>query len=111
MTALRVFYNPKILDDSYKFSASGNYFAPPFSQDRQGYIDYINTLPLIAQPEVYGLNENADISKDIKDTNLLLDSLLLTQARDTGGDAGGADAKSPDDILAEVALDILTRLK
>jgi len=109
MTTLRIFYNPEILKESYRFSPSGNYYAPPFAQDRQSYIDYINTMPLLASPELYGLHENADITKDIKDTNIILDSLLLTQPRDTG--AADAGAKSQDDVISDVAGDILTRLK
>ena len=53
----------------------------PFPAAGRGYLDYINTLPLIAQPEVFGMHENADITKDLQETNLLLDSIMLTQVR------------------------------
>ena len=33
---------------------------------RRGYMEYINGLPLISQPEVFGLHENADITKDLQ---------------------------------------------
>ena len=107
MTIINQFYTPEILRDDHKFSPSGKYFAPGFSQDRQAYIDYISTLPLIASPEVYGLHENADITKDIKDTNMLLDSLMSTQSRDS---SGGGEGKSVEEIIADVAIDISSRL-
>jgi dynein heavy chain len=106
MTIMEIFYNPKILDDHYKFSESGLYGAPPFAQERSAYTEYIGSLPLLASPEVYGLHSNADISKDIKDTNSLLDSLMLTQSRDSGGSGG----KSADELISEVASDISGRI-
>lgn len=35
--------------------------------------------------QVFGLHENADITKDLKETNQLLESVLLTQSRDASG--------------------------
>ena len=51
---LEIFYNDKIIfDDSYKFSPSGLYFAPPKGTYDQ-YVEYIRKLPLIPHPEVKG---------------------------------------------------------
>jgi hypothetical protein len=49
--------------------------------------EYIDSLPRVAAPEVYGFHANADIAKDVKDTEIFLDSFGLTQSRDSG--AGG----------------------
>ena len=54
-------------------------------------------LPLIEQPEVFGLHDNATITKDLQDTNLMLSSLLLTQSRAAGG--GDGEGKSIEDTL------------
>jgi dynein heavy chain, axonemal len=51
------FYNPNILDDDYKFSSSGIYYAPP-EGDLNSYRDYIKTLPFNEGPEVFGLHDN-----------------------------------------------------
>lgn len=50
-----------------RFSDSGTYYAPT-KGDYESYVDYIRDLPLIPHPEVFGLHENADITKDQKET-------------------------------------------
>ena len=37
-------------------------------------MDYIRELPLIPHPEVFGLHENADITKDQKETQEVSDN-------------------------------------
>lgn len=50
-----------------RFSSSGVYFSPANST-YQSYVDYIRALPLNPNPEVFGLHENADITKDNQET-------------------------------------------
>ena len=53
-------------------------------------MDYIRNLPINADPGVFGLHSNADITKDNQETNQLLNGVLLTLPRQSGG-----GAKSP----------------
>ena len=93
-------FNVNIMDDEYRFSPSGTFYAPP-EGEYEDYLEYFKTLPLAAEPEVFGLHANADIAKDQKETDLLLDSILLTQSS-----AGGGGGKSKEETLAEVAAQI-----
>ena len=43
--------NPEVLKDSFRFSESGQYFAPP-KGTYEDYIDFIKSLPLSQNPEV-----------------------------------------------------------
>ena len=50
-----------------RFSPSGTYRAPPHGEF-QTYVDYVRSLPIVPHPEVFGLHENADITKDNQET-------------------------------------------
>lgn len=52
------------------FSESGIYHVPK-NTAYTGCIDYIKSLPMNPRPEVFGLHENADITKNNYETNLV----------------------------------------
>lgn len=44
MTLLEDYYTEKIFEDEYRFSPSGIYFAPPYSEYEK-YQDFLTKLP------------------------------------------------------------------
>lgn len=106
MSILNIFYNEAVFDDDYRFSPSGLYYAPP-EGTHSSYIDYIRGLPLAAQPEIYGLHANADITKDQQEADLVLASILSTFGSSTAGGGGGL---SRDELLDELAADVSERV-
>ncbi|XP_052080869.1 dynein axonemal heavy chain 7-like isoform X1 [Mytilus californianus] len=99
------FYSPKINEDeNYYFDDTHLYYAPK-EGEFESYLEYINSLPLVPKPGIFGMHDNADITKDQGETKLLFDNILLTQARASSG--GG---KSTDEVVDEVAADILSKI-
>lgn len=43
----------------------------PQDTDHSSVVEYIKTLPIIPQPEVFGLHDNADITKDNQETAIV----------------------------------------
>ncbi|XP_068084555.1 dynein axonemal heavy chain 3 [Anabrus simplex] len=99
---LSIFYTPEVITvEKYTFSQSGDYYVP-VNTDYESCLAYIKTLPLASLPEVYGLHDNADITKDNNETNQLLNGVLLTQTQITAGPAG----VDTDQVIIELAADI-----
>ncbi|XP_018409373.1 PREDICTED: dynein heavy chain 3, axonemal-like [Nanorana parkeri] len=93
-----------ITEDDYAFSPSGKYFAPK-NGTHDAYMEYIKSLPLNADPEVFGLHINANITRDQKETAKLFDWILTTLPKQTSG--GG---KSTSEVVHELIDDILSKI-
>ncbi|XP_012645608.2 dynein axonemal heavy chain 3 [Microcebus murinus] len=104
LSLLSTFYCKEIEQDHYRLAPGDTYYIPPHGS-YQTYIDYLRGLPITAHPEVFGLHENADITKDNQETNQLFQGVLLTLPRQSGG-----SGKSPQEVVEELALDILSKL-
>jgi dynein heavy chain len=100
---LRRFYAPEFLDDNHLISPSGQ-FRCPKDGPREDYMEYIDGFDLIASPEVFGLHDNATLTKDQNDTNNLLNSVIDTEGGGSGSSGGSGASK--EDIIASVAADI-----
>ena len=106
-TAVRNIYCAGILQDGFFLNASGSYRVPIDElQSHEATVDYVRQWPLMPSPDVFGFNDNADITKDLKEVTQTLTTVLITQS--AGG--GGAGAKSFDEIMMEMSKDILAKL-
>ncbi|XP_063786085.1 dynein axonemal heavy chain 3-like [Pseudophryne corroboree] len=93
-----------ITEDHYTFSPSGKYFAPK-NGTHDSYMEYIKSLPLNAEPEVFGLHVNANITREQKETEELFDGILTTLPKQTS--RGG---KSTSEVVHELIVDILSKI-
>uniref|UniRef100_A0A6I8N855 Dynein axonemal heavy chain 3 n=1 Tax=Ornithorhynchus anatinus TaxID=9258 RepID=A0A6I8N855_ORNAN len=104
LSLLSIIYNKDIEKDKYVI-APGEVYYIPLHGPYQSYIEYIRGLPITTHPEVFGLHENADITKDNQETNQLFNGVLSTLPRQAGG--GG---RSPQEVVEDLAGDILSKL-
>ncbi|XP_052746778.1 dynein axonemal heavy chain 6 [Bicyclus anynana] len=93
-TILKQFFAPPTLEDAYKYSPSGIYYCPRL--DKLAAVrDYCDGLPVIEDPEVFGMHDNANIAFENKETSTLIRTIVDVQPRSGGG--GGGD--TPDQIV------------
>lgn len=65
--------------EPYQFDPTSDIYYCPNAKEYDVFLEHIRQIPLLTEPSVFGMNENADIIKDQKEMQMLCDSLLLTQ--------------------------------
>merc|ERR550514_2005887 len=114
---LEDYYCPEILEDGYKFSVSGKYYAPE-NGPLSSYLHYIRSLPLNQSPEVFWLHSNANLTAAINEANgNLANAMKMINAFGGGGgddDEDEGDKKkaviTPEQRYSEIAADIAARM-
>jgi len=59
---LETFICPGILEEGYAFTSSGIYKLPPRGSNVEEMLEYVQSLPDVDSPEIFGMNDNADIA-------------------------------------------------
>lgn len=90
---------------SCRYTEDGKYYPPP-PGDMQSVRDYIDQLPLIDSPEIFGLHRNAAIAFENSETRYLMDTIISVQPR-TGGAVGG---KTTDQVVEELAIELAGKM-
>ena len=83
----------------------GIYYCPD-KDTLNEFREYITDLPVIDEPEIFAMHDNANITFQRQETMSLINTILEVQPRMAGSGGG----KSNDDIVYELADSILARL-
>jgi dynein heavy chain len=105
---MKSFYNPQLLEGTYKFDRDGTFYSidPDESDPHASYLAYIDTLPMVASPGVFGMHDNAKIASANNETFSMFEICLSMQADGSGG--GGASSR--DRIIEAAAKDIFSQV-
>ena len=109
------YLNPETVTDGFTFNPKTPIFKIPDNfnykvdnyESITQYHSYIKMMPEIDTPEIFGLHPNADLTFRVKEVNQLFDTLSNTQPK---GGGGGGDGMSREDIAAEKATELLSRM-
>lgn len=105
-TILDKFYNESVLKDKYNFSSKDYYYIPQEPMSLEQGLEFIESLPDLNEPELYGLHANAAISSAIDDTKEMISSILLISSN-TDEDC---DVESQNKELKAIAKKYLERM-
>uniref|UniRef100_A0A1B6CU24 AAA+ ATPase domain-containing protein n=1 Tax=Clastoptera arizonana TaxID=38151 RepID=A0A1B6CU24_9HEMI len=104
-TILKKFFSAETLVSGYKYSPSGTYYCPDGTVLLE-YRNFIEDLPIIEEPEIFGMHENANIAYQTKETSSVIFTIMDIQPRESAG----VEGKSSDDIVYELSDTIISRI-
>jgi dynein heavy chain, axonemal len=79
----------------------------------ESYLEYLNNLPMDAPPAIFGLHENATLTKDQNDSQILIMALIDTESSRgvaASDESSSSSHMSSDDQLLMIANDLLSQL-
>jgi dynein heavy chain len=94
---------PVVETPNFQYSAIESYCVPS-PDGYQSQLDFLDQLPVLQPPEIFGMHENVDITKEMMQTRILLSSVLITQTK------AGAGSGAGNERIEEVLNGILDRL-
>ena len=74
---MKEYFSEKIFNKDFLFCDLSDYPLPNASNTYEQFLQNIDKLPLMPNPQLFGFHPNAQITKDINETNDLYSSLLL----------------------------------
>lgn len=99
----KVWFGEHMFIDNFSFYKG---YEIPQLKSIDEYRNSIDALPLIDTPDVFGLHPNADISCQTKVSQIMLDTVMSIQPKDSGGGSG----ETREDVVKRMANDFLSKM-
>jgi len=105
MVLLGDYFNPECLNEGHALCAEHPQYVIPPPGTHTEYLEAVRGMGLADPPGVFGFHENASLTREQNATYAMMDNLLLTV-----GQSGGGGGTSAEDVIRELADDLLRRI-
>eukprot|EP00762_Andalucia_godoyi_P004467 ANDGO_08124.mRNA.1 Dynein gamma chain len=98
-----IWFSPQLFSEEFEFYKG--YKVPNF-KSIQEYRGYIDSLPLVDTPEIFGMHPNAELTFNANKSKDVLGTILDVQPKDSGGSGG----ETREEAVLRIASDLLSKL-
>lgn len=104
------FYNVELLSEKYTFDDEGVFYSFQYNEEdpHSSYLEYIESLPLVAAPGVFGMHDNAKIASANRETFTMFEICLSLESSGGGGGGGGGNREK---VIEHAATEIYDNVR
>ncbi|KAG5498459.1 hypothetical protein JIQ42_03265 [Leishmania sp. Namibia] len=96
LTILRNYICPRILEEGHRFSEEGQYIVPASGTLAEAQ-EHIQAMPLVDEPNVFGMHDNANLRYQLQTSEYLLMKIVSIQPRLVGS-VGGSGTTPEEEV-------------
>lgn len=110
-TILMIFSSARIIQPDYKYCRGDSYYRDPRKKTLAEYSLFVQDFPVLEDPEIFGMNQNANIVFQTKETAFFISTLLLGQPRSAADEGQAAENEICQQIIARIQKDLVNKIK
>ncbi|KAL7743998.1 hypothetical protein ACLKA6_001232 [Drosophila palustris] len=110
-TILTIFSSERIIEPGYKYSRGDPYYRDPQGQTLKEYATFVQGFPVLEDPEIFGMNQNANIVFQSKETEFFISTLLLGQPRSSADEGQAMENDLCQQIIARIQSSLTNKIQ
>ncbi|EDW82538.1 uncharacterized protein Dwil_GK25078 [Drosophila willistoni] len=110
-TILRIFSSDRITQPQYKYCRGDSDYRDPRKATLKEYSDFVQGFPVLEDPEIFGMNQNANIVFQTKETDFFVSTLLLGQPRSSADEGQAAENDICMQMIGRIQKSLATKIK
>lgn len=101
-TILTIFSSERIIQPDYKYCRGDTYYRDPQGKTLKEYATFVLGFPVLEDPEIFGMNQNANIVFQTKETEFFINTLMLGQPRSAADEGQAMENDLCQSIIARI---------
>ncbi|XP_001354829.2 dynein heavy chain 6, axonemal [Drosophila pseudoobscura] len=110
-TVLMIFSSKRIIQPEYKYCRGDAYYRDPRKKTLAEYTTFVQGFPVLEDPEIFGMNQNANIVFQTKETDFFISTLLLGQPRSSADEGQAAENDICLQVIARIQEALISKIK
>ncbi|XP_043065698.2 dynein axonemal heavy chain 6 [Drosophila bipectinata] len=110
-TILMIFSSKRIIHPEYKYCRGESNYRDPRKKTLVEYANFVQNFPVLEDPEIFGMNQNANIVFQTKETDFFISTLLLGQPRSSADEGQAAENEIAQQIIARIQKALVTKIQ